>query len=153
MKKLPLSLVTLTVATAFGLQAATVFEARAAAGETPARAGSDAVQGSFEVAQSLFVIEQLEEIYQVPQQAKVYPAPDEGSETIEIIPGNSAVRVTGRITGTEWYAGLDQQPGGRLHDGRPRFGRRPRDSRSAGGAAPARRGLNPARRSGRKSPP
>ena len=103
MKKLPLSAVTLAVATAFGFQAVTVLEARAAAGDEPAVAGSETSQGSFQVAQSLFVVEQLEEIYQVPQQAKVYQRPDEGSETIEIIPGNSAVRVTGRITGTEWY--------------------------------------------------
>ena len=103
MKRLPLSLVSLTVATVLAFQAAPVFEARAAAGEAPARAVAEDPQGSFQVAQSLFVIEQLEEIYQVPQQAKVYQRPDESSETIEIIPGNSAVRVTGRITGTEWY--------------------------------------------------
>ncbi len=143
MRLFPLSLISLTIVTALGFQAATALEARAAAGEEPAKVELYAAQGAFQVAQSLFVVEQLEEIYQVPQQANVYQRPDERSETIEIIPGNSAIRVTGRITGTPWYrVWTNNQVVGYLTA--DRLGP-PASSQSIGGKAPAP-GPSPAQR-------
>ena len=70
---------------------------QAASPETETRAGE------LQLAQSLFAIEQLDELYQVTTAATVYQRPDLSSPELEILPGNSAVRVTGRITGTDWY--------------------------------------------------
>ncbi|MDJ0937601.1 MAG: SUMF1/EgtB/PvdO family nonheme iron enzyme [Kiloniellales bacterium] len=60
------------------------------------------VPAEFELAQALLAIEQINEIYRVPEPTPVYQRPDIGSDTIDQLPGDSSVRVTGRVTGTDW---------------------------------------------------
>ena len=55
-----------------------------------------------QLAQALLAVEQLDELYQVLEPAPVYQRPDYGSDTIDQLPGDSAVRVTGRVNGTAW---------------------------------------------------
>ena len=55
-----------------------------------------------QLAQALLAVEQLDALYQVLEPTPVYQRPDYGSDTIDQLPGNSTVRVTGRVKGTEW---------------------------------------------------
>ncbi|MDJ0944082.1 MAG: SUMF1/EgtB/PvdO family nonheme iron enzyme [Kiloniellales bacterium] len=65
-------------------------------------AGPATAPGEIQLAQALLAIEQLDGLYQVLEPTPVYQRPDYASDTIDQLPGDSAVRVTGRVTGTEW---------------------------------------------------
>ncbi len=74
---------------------------------TSAAAESDAARGAsspaeFQIAQALLAIEQLDALYQVLEPTPVHQRPDYASDTVDQLPGESAVRVTGQVTGTEW---------------------------------------------------
>lgn len=66
-----------------------------------ATAGAE-VPAEFQLAQALLAVEQLNELYRVLEPTPVYQRPDVGSDAIDQLPGDSSVRVTGRVTGTGW---------------------------------------------------
>ena len=73
-----------------------------AAAEGATMAAGSRVPAEIRLAQSLLAVEQLDALYQVPEATAVYQRPDFASDTIDRLPANSAVRVTGRVTGTGW---------------------------------------------------
>ena len=58
-------------------------------------AAGSRVPAEIRLAQSLLAVEQLDALYQVPEATAVYQRPDFASDTIDRLPANSAVRVTG----------------------------------------------------------
>ncbi len=82
--------------------ATVIWTASDAAAEGKVDTTGPEVSVEFQLAQALLAIEQLNDLYRVPEPTPVYQRPNLGSDTIDQLPGDSSVRVTGRVTGTEW---------------------------------------------------
>ncbi len=95
------SLTAAASASAIALVASIWTVPEAAAQDQGAALGAEAPV-EFQLAQALLAIEQLNELYRVPETTPVYQRPDLGSDPIDQLPGDSSVRVTGRVTGTDW---------------------------------------------------